>query len=154
MIQIKFRQVTFLPGERERFSKIYSEKITGGLKRASKKAAGLIADRIRKNILEGKRYDGRNVAKILPSTIRKKQGDTRPLVHTLTLYKAIDVKELQNSYKVYVKPLKGRFTSRTPRDIVARYLQGGTSKMKARPFFGATKKFINTLDKEFKKAFA
>lgn len=149
MIQIKFR---FAKGDR--FIKGYSEKLGKGFKRVSKKAAELIADRIRKNILEGKRYDGRNVAKILPSTIRKKQGDTRPLVHTLTLYKAIDVKELQNSYKVYVKPLKGRFTSRTPRDIVARYLQGGTSKMKARPFFGATKKFINTLDKELKKAFA
>jgi len=136
-----------------RWVNLYSEKLKGKLKRASKKAAELIADKIRSNILEGKRYDGKRVAKLLPSTIRRKGGDNRPLVHSLTLYKSIDVKELKNSYKIYVKPLKGRFSSRTPRDVVAKILQNGRRDMKARPFFGTTRGFIDKIDKELKKTF-
>jgi hypothetical protein len=147
LIKLKFRFVA----DYKRIN-IYAEKQNKKLAIVGKKAAGLIKEKIQRNILEGRRYDGRKVAKLLPSTIKRKKS-SRPLVHSLALYKSIAVKELAASYKIYVKPLKGLFGSKTPRDVVARILQNGSANMRARPFFGTTQKFRQEVDREMKRVF-
>lgn len=147
MIKLKFRFVADY-----KWINIYAEKQNKKLAIVGKKAAGLIKEKIQRNILEGRRYDGRKVAKLLPSTIKRKKS-SRPLVHSLALYNSIAVKELAASYKIYVKPLKGLFGSKTPRDVVARILQNGSANMQARPFFGTTNKFRQEVDREMKRVF-
>jgi len=149
LIKLKFRFVADY-----KWINIYAEKQNKKLAVVGKKAAGLIKEKIQRNILEGRRYDGRKVAKLLPSTIkRKQQNKNQPLVHSLALYNSIAVKELAASYKIYVKPLKGLFGSKTPRDVVARILQDGSANMRARPFFGTTQKFRQEVDREMKRVF-
>jgi len=147
LIKLKYRFVADF-----RWINIYAEKQNKKLAIVGKKSAGLIKEKIQRNILEGRRFDGRKVAKLLPSTIKRK-GSSRPLVHSLALHDSIAVKELAASYKIYVKPLKGRFGSKTPRDIVARILQNGSPHMVARPFFGLNEKFRKEVDREMKRVF-
>lgn len=133
---------------------LYVEKVNKKVKGFSRLAAEMIQDRIKENILRGKRYDGGSVARLAPSTIRRKRGNTSPLTDTFTLYNSIAVKELKATYKVYVKPLRGRFKSKTPRSLVARFLQFGTKFMIARPFWGITKNFISSvIDVKFAQLF-
>jgi len=135
------------------FVNLYVDKLNKRVKAFSKRTAEMIQDKIKDNIIRGKRYDGRSVAKLSPSTIKRKRGNSSPLADTLTLYNSIAIKELTSTHKVYIKPLRGRFGSKTPRNIVAKFLQEGTVSMKPRPFWGITKSFIRKINAEFVKNF-
>ncbi|HUX60005.1 MAG TPA: hypothetical protein VMV32_01735 [Ignavibacteriaceae bacterium] len=119
------------------------------LKKQVKEIAELIRYQIFRNILEGKRYDGKNVAGLALSTIRKK-GSSRPLVDTGKMAYSVVVAEEGGKTVVRMSrnryPKKGKGSAPTVEEV-AGYLQTGNSKMPARPFFGITKKDLNNFVK-------
>lgn len=122
-------------------------------KKDLKQIANLVKDKITDNILNAKTYKGGNVAKLKPSTIRRK-GNSRPLYETGKLSKSVIVKESGNS--IFVQMAKKKYAGKdATTEEVAKYLNEGTPKMVSRPFFGITKKdldaFVKSVMKDFVK---
>lgn len=110
------------------------------LQRQVKAIAEDIKKDIDRNLRQGLKYTGGKVAKLRPSTIKRK-GHSRVFLETGKLFNAIQVKKVGTSYYVTVKP---------NRLEIASYLQNGYSpnKLVPRPFFGTTKKRITELVKK------
>ena len=117
-----------------------------------KQIADDIAMSIRKNISSGRKFTGGRVARLAKSTIKRKRSSV-PLIETGRLLSGIIIKRKGDDYVVTLKdtiyPRSG-----TSLDKVATYLNYGTPRMPARPFFGisnsdAKKIILNTLKKRF-----
>jgi HK97 gp10 family phage protein len=123
------------------------------LKKDLKEIAFLIKEKITKNIITAKTYKGGNVARLKPSTIKRK-GNSRPLFETGKLSGSVIVTDSGNN--VIVRMAKKKYAKKQANtEEVAKYLNQGTPKMVARPFFGITKKdltaFVNSVMKDFTK---
>lgn len=120
---------------------VYPKKF---LQRDLKKIADLIAFEIKKNISSARRYDGRGkLRKLAPSTVRRK-GFSTILIETGQLLNSIEVKKVGTTYLVQVKNVRHKGSESTVSEI-ATYLQQGTDRMPARPFFGITKKKLTEI---------
>ena len=123
------------------------------LKKDLKQIAFMVRDKITDNILKGKTYKGTNVARLKPSTIKRK-GHSRPLFETGKLSKSVIVKDSGNAVIVQMARKKYAKKDATTEEV-AKYLNEGTPKMVSRPFFGITKKdldvFVKSVMKDFTK---
>ena len=121
------------------------------LKKDLKQIAFMVRDKITDNILKGKTYKGTNVARLKPSTIKRK-GHSRPLFETGKLSKSVIVKDSGNA--VIVQMARKKYAKKdVTTEEVAKYLNEGTPKMVSRPFFGITQKDLNLFVKSVMKDF-
>lgn len=123
------------------------------LKKDLKQIAFMVRDKITDNILKAKTYKGNPVARLKPSTIKRK-GHSRPLFETGKLSKSVIVKDSGNA--VIVQMARKKYANKdVTTEEVAKYLNEGTPKMVSRPFFGITKKdldvFVKSVMKDFTK---
>lgn len=121
------------------------------LKKDLKQIAFMVRDKITDNILNAKTYKGGNVARLMPSTIKRK-GSSRPLFETGKLSKSVIVKDSGNS--VIVQMARKKYANKkATTEEVAKYLNEGTPGMVSRPFFGITQKDLNAFVKSVMKDF-
>lgn len=135
----------------------YSVRIPRAIKRAEvKKFAESVMKFIETNIRKGIKYTGGKVAPLKPATIeaKKRKGRAEPsrvFVDSGQLIKGLKLVTLGAGYSVGFKPYTYPDTN-MKMDEVATYLNEGTKKMVARPFFGLTqKKFNELIDKAIGK---
>lgn len=121
------------------------------LKKDLKEIAFMVRDKITRNILESKTYKGTPVARLKPSTIKRK-GHSRPLFETGKLSKSVIVKDSGNAVIVQMARKKYPKKDATTEEV-AKYLNEGTPKMVSRPFFGITQKDLNAFVKSVMKDF-
>jgi len=100
-----------------------------------------IAEAVRKgiesNIALGQQYTGGSVSPLKASTIQRK-GFARPLFETGQLLGSVKLSQTgDNLYEVFIS---------SNRSEIAGYLNFGTGKMKARPFFGISESVLKSID--------
>jgi len=106
--------------------------------RQKKELADKIAKHITDNLINERKYTGGKASPLKPSTIKRK-GHSRIFFDKGILVKSIKTKKDGDNYKVYVADKRAE---------IAGYLQQGTDKMVARPFFGITKTKLNEYVKQ------
>ena len=126
-------------GGQLKLSKNFEKRLgdKGLLKRDVVEIAGMIRDKIEANIRNAKTFTGRPVAPLKPSTIKRKKH-SRPLYETGKLASSVMVETKGSAAVVRLK---------ADRAEIGGYLQVGRSDMKARPFFGITKKDLSMFTK-------
>ncbi len=114
------------------------------LLKETKEIAEAIGRQVTTNIFDGKKYTGGNVAKLRPATVKKK-GHGIPLLDTGKLRAGVVVKRDGDGFTIRMS--NARYKGGDTVSNVATYLNEGSPKMVARPFFGVTEKQINKIVK-------
>lgn len=96
----------------------------------------IIKTSIEQNLEEGKDYMGRNVAPLAPATIKRK-GHSRVFEDTGVLKSSVMKRITGDNFDVYID---------SRRNEIANYLQLGTRRMPARPFFGISDDTLKQID--------
>lgn len=91
-----------------------------------KEYAEKIKESIERNLYSGNDFSGNPVKPLALSTIAKK-GHSKVFFHTGELFRSIAMQKIPNGYEIFVLP---------NRAAIAYWLETGTNKMPARPFFG------------------
>jgi len=138
------------------FNEIVDPKL---LQKDIKEIADQLAEDVRNNILKAKRFDNRGRLKALKRSTIKQKGNARILINTGQLLNGVEVKKQGQTfvvkmtdklYKVRRKAKSNRKKKSVGKSTIAiseiaGYLQNGTDRMPARPFFGTTKKRMKEL---------
>ena len=102
----------------------------------------MVQEDITMNIMKGMKYTGSRAAALKKSTIKRK-GNSRIFIETGRMLRGVKVKKIGSVYRVFMSKERynKRGKSRPPTvEEVAGYINEGTERMTARPFFGLTKK--------------
>jgi len=134
-----------------KFTKIYDKQLAQDFTQAQMQAiAEEIKKDIERNLKLGLRFDGRGAVKPLAqSTIeaKKRKGRRNPsrvFVDSGKLIQSVKILKKGGSYTVTFKDLRYPKSDATVPEV-AKYLNEGTNRMPARPFFGVTQKRIKEL---------
>lgn len=104
--------------------------------------AQAVKEGIERNIGTGQKYSGGSVSPLALSTIQQK-GFSRPLFHTGQLLGSVQLSQSgDNAYEVFIN---------SNRSDVASYLNFGTKRMTARPFFGISEAVLKNIEEILNK---
>lgn len=135
--------------------KRFQERVLGEVKNSDvKKVAQAIQMQIDKNLKLGLKYDGSGkVAKLRPSTITRKKAKgraeaSRVFLDSGLLFTSLRLIPIGAGYSVTFKRLSYPKSKKTVMEV-ATYLNTGTTKMVARPFFGITQNQFGKLVSQY-----
>lgn len=102
-----------------------------------KEIAQAVKNGIERNIATGQKYTGGSVAPLAFLTIQQK-GFSRPLFQTGQLLGSVQLTQSgENTYEVFIN---------SNRSEIASYLNFGTKRMPARPFFGISEAVLKQIE--------